>query len=82
MQLEYVVITPCKGYHIYRVLCEPRVQEGFFVPHDKHVMTVYLDEELLVFVGQLAREIAKISRPSEAVQPVRLWLYHFFPGFT
>ena len=41
----------------YRVLWEPWVREGFFVlhdkenRHDKHTMVVYLDEELLVFIG-------------------------------
>ena len=66
VQLEYAVVAPCKGYHIYQVLWEPRVWEGFFVlhdkenRHDKHAVAVYLDKELLVFIGHLAQEIAKI----------------------
>ena len=30
VQLEYAVVAPCKGYHIYQVLWEPQVWEGFF----------------------------------------------------
>ena len=60
-----IVKTAIRGYHVYRVVWEPRVGESFVVLHesgndnDRHAMAVYRDEDPGVIVGHLPREISK-----------------------
>ena len=60
-----LVKTAIWGYHVYRVVWEPRVGESFVVLHEsgndngRHAMAVCCDEDPGVIVGHLLREISK-----------------------
>ena len=62
MSSSLLVETTVRGYHIYQVLWESQVWEGFFVLHEKedrhnkHVVAVYQDKEPLVIVGHMPQE--------------------------
>ena len=59
-----LVKTAIRGYHVYRVVWEPRVRESFVVLHesgnnnDRHAMAVYRDDPGVI-VGHLPHEILK-----------------------
>ena len=65
MSSTLIVKTAVRGYHVYRVLWQPRIRDSFIAVYEEgnkyheYAMAVYWSEEPAVIVGHLPREIGK-----------------------